>query len=155
MPGDWNMWVESTRRSKILKVLLIPHYYYPLSLDALCGSWKDHDYDGHCRGSDSKFLSLRMTDNGSLLSSLPILLLCTFYDEFSAHRSFPADVGPLSEADGNFICQCDPLSISLPFLFPLSFSLSVEKRQRVCSVFCSQPRTDAYVLSHKFSFARK
>lgn len=75
------------------------------------------------------------------------LIFCftfTFCEKFfKLANSFLTDkLGPLSEAD--FVCQCELFRLSL-----------LRTRRRICSVFCSQSKMGARVLSHKFSFARK
>ena len=74
-----------------------------------------------------KFLSLCTSDKDSLLSSVFVVLSCTSYDKFSAHRHFPADVGSLFKTDDNlsvrtiFSLSSSPLS-SLSIALSLSLS---------------------------------
>lgn len=155
------MWVESARSSKILKVLLVSHYYKQLLLSALRGCKKiamtDIVVDPAVNASVNSYRCARRTQRFFTFVCLRFTFIHFRRRVLSSpsHR-FPADVGPLSKTDGNFVCQCEPFALSLSLSVRLSVCLSVGKRRQICSSSCILLATeDARVLSHKFSFARK
>lgn len=154
VPRDWKIslchseeqriWVEKVHRGfeefycsyrDLSRVIIVLYGYKRIASRRFFSSKCEHRFLSlrhHIRWTPYFWSCLRFTFMHFLRETSSLL----------AHGSFPTDAGLLSKADGNFVCQCEPLSVSLSVSFLPLFCWRATAHSFVVLYFaCNRGRT--------------